>query len=164
MCIITEDRGCDSTKCISINSNITCSTGGRYAPVCSSSGVTYRSECEAFVNQDFDIKYHRACDDQLCQADNNGEGFCGFDRQTYNNLCDLELATGSVTRDYSGSCVDKAKIKCERIPPECSHTTKASDSMCPIAGTSCIQVTHTIHRYNIIPVCRRSGHSAYRCG
>ena len=135
MCIMTEDTGCNSTKCISINSNITCSTGN-YAPVCSRSGVTYKSECEAFVNQDFDIKYLRACDDPLCQANNNGKGFCGFDKQTYDNLCDLELATGSITRDYYGSCVvDKVKRKCERIPRSCAYTTKASDSMCPIAGS-----------------------------
>ena len=145
MCIMTEDRGCNSTKCISINSNITCSAGGRHAPVCSSSGVTYRSECEAFVNQDFDIKYHRACNDQLCHADNHGKGFCGFDKQTYSNLCDLELATGSITRDYNGSCVEETKIKCTTIPPECAYTTRASDSMCPIAGGSSIQTTIWVH-------------------
>ena len=139
MCIAPDSDGCKSTQCISINSNITCSTEDTdTAPVCSMSGITYKSECEAFVNLEYDIKYLRACDEPLCLTTNNGEGFCGFDKETYNSLCDLEVATGSITSDYLGSCVveqSQLSSKCAIIPPECAYTTKASDSMCPIAGS-----------------------------
>ena len=138
MCISADNSGCKSFRCISINNNITCSTEDTdTSPVCGYSGITYKSECEAFVNLKYDIKYLRRCDDSLCLNTNNGEGFCGFDKQTYDTLCDLEAATGSITPDYYGSCVEEQSEldrKCATIPPECAYTTKASDSMCPIAG------------------------------
>ena len=137
LCITTDSNGCKSKKCIPMNSTITCSTDIRNQPVCSSSGVTYKSECEAFVNQDYNMKYLRACDDSACQNTNKGQGFCGFDNNTYADLCELEMTTGDTKRDYNGSCVrrdDKGRNKCDKIPEECRFATRSSDSACPIAG------------------------------
>ena len=138
MCIAADESGCKSKRCIPIDSNVTCSTETNNTPVCSSSGISYNSECEAFVNQDFDVKYIRACDDVICQDNNNGEGFCGYDNVTYDNLCQLEFVTGDTIRDYNGRCEmriqQEVSIKCEIIPEGCEFTTRASDSRCPIPG------------------------------
>eukprot|EP00800_Vazella_pourtalesii_P001182 TRINITY_DN10995_c0_g1_i2.p1 TRINITY_DN10995_c0_g1~~TRINITY_DN10995_c0_g1_i2.p1 ORF type:complete len:397 (-),score=91.49 TRINITY_DN10995_c0_g1_i2:45-1235(-) len=136
MCIAADESGCKTKRCIPIDSNVTCTTENRNTPVCSSSGISYNSECEAFVNQDFDIKYIRACDDVMCE--DSGEGFCGYDNVTYDNLCELEFVTGDTIRDYNGRCEmrrqQEVSVKCERIPEGCEFTTRASDSRCPIPG------------------------------
>ncbi|KAI6646616.1 hypothetical protein LOD99_12737 [Oopsacas minuta] len=137
ICIAADENGCKYKRCIPINSNITCTTESRNRPVCSSNGVSYNSECEAFINQDFDIQYLRACDDPFCLNTNGGKGFCGFDNVTYSNLCELEIATGNTIRDYDGGCemkTDEVSNKCETILAGCEFTTKASDSRCPIPG------------------------------
>ena len=133
----TGGSGCKAKRCISKADSFTCSTLGTNRRVCSASGNSYSSECVAFVNQDYTLKYLRDCNNTVCKDNNNGRGFCGFDRKTYPNLCHLERKTGKTLHDYKGTCeanANDASSKCEDIPEGCNFKTRASDASCLTPG------------------------------
>ena len=136
ICISADASGCRIKQCVATNESITCTTDETNRPVCSSSGVTYQSECEAFVKLDHNIKYTRACDASLCLDTNDGKGFCGYDNVTYKNLCELEMKAGHTMVDYKGMCRMDPGINedCDQIPDRCEFATRASDAVCPVAG------------------------------
>eukprot|EP00800_Vazella_pourtalesii_P015820 TRINITY_DN4355_c0_g2_i6.p1 TRINITY_DN4355_c0_g2~~TRINITY_DN4355_c0_g2_i6.p1 ORF type:complete len:446 (-),score=74.14 TRINITY_DN4355_c0_g2_i6:1155-2492(-) len=137
LCVDLTGDGCKSHRCEKKSESLSCDTSDTNQPVCSYSGVTYASQCEAIVNTVYDTKYLRACDDEDCVNDNGEEGFCGYDKRTYKNLCELERITGNTMRDYDGTCVTnvtEARTMCKAIPTGCVFTTVASDAACPVPG------------------------------